>query len=103
MNKKGKPQRGRSLFPQLMGRLRKVRTGPQKDGLPMLPTRTPRTLSRPLATFVTLASIQLASGGLQGYRLVELMARFPLPRACDRCGFGERTFAGTRGSDGNAP
>jgi hypothetical protein len=45
-----------------------------------------------------VASIQLASGGL-----VELMARFPLPRACDRCGFGERTFAGTRGSDGNAP
>ena len=65
--------------------------------------RTPRTLPRPLATFVTLASIQLASGGLQGCRLVELMARFPLPRACARCGFGERTFAGTRGSDGNAP
>src|SRR6516162_8077994 len=65
--------------------------------------RTPRTLPRPLATFVTLASIQLASGGWKGCRLVELMARFPLPRACDRCGFGERTFAGTRGSDGNAP
>ena len=60
--------------------------------------RTPGTLARPLATVVTLASIQLASGGL-----VELMARFPLLRACDRCGFGERTFAGTRGSDGNAP
>src|SRR5215472_12750769 len=65
--------------------------------------RTPRTLPRPLATLVTLASTQLASDGLQGCRLVELMARSPLPRACDRCRFGERTFAGTRGSDGNAP
>ena len=103
MNKKGKPQRGHSLFLQLMGRLRKDRTGPQKDGLPTLPTNAENLAETPLATLVTLASIQLASGGLQGCRLVELMARFPLPRACDRCGFGERTFAGTRGSDGNAP
>jgi len=102
MNKKGKPQRGRSLFPQLMGRLRKAVQALRKMGCPCY-RRTPRTLPRPLATLVTLASIQLASGGLQGCRLVELMARFPLPRACDRCGFGERTFAGTRGSDGNAP
>ena len=38
MNKKGKPQRGRSLFLQLMRRLRKDGKGPQKDGLPMLST-----------------------------------------------------------------
>jgi hypothetical protein len=105
MNKKGKPQRGRSLFLQLMGRLRKDRTGPQKDGLPMLPTNAENlaeTPGRPRHPGLHPA-IQLASGGLQGCRLGEPMAQFPLPRACDRCGFGERTFAGTRGSDGNAP
>jgi len=102
MNKKGKPQRGRSLFLQLMGRLRKDRTGPQKDGLPMLPTNA-ETLAETPGHLRHPGLLQLASGGWQGCRLVELMARFPLPRACDRCGFGERTFAGTRGSDGNAP
>ena len=47
MNKRGKPQRGRSLFLQLMGRLRKDRTGPQKDGLPMLPTNAENLAETP--------------------------------------------------------
>jgi hypothetical protein len=52
MNKKGKPQRGRSLFLQLIGRLligrlRKDRTGPQKDGLPTLPTNAENLAATP--------------------------------------------------------
>jgi hypothetical protein len=47
MNKRGKPQRGRSLFLQLMGRLRKNPTGPQKDGLPTLPTNAENLAETP--------------------------------------------------------
>jgi len=47
MNKKGKPQRGRSPLLQLMGRLRKDRTGSQKDGLPTLPTNAENLAETP--------------------------------------------------------
>ena len=81
--------------------------------------RNPPTLdtmrrAKGTATFVTLTSSSVPSGHLPGLRSrtqqtpgatlhVHKCERLRLPSASGRCGFCEGTFAGTRGSDGDAP
>jgi len=62
-------------------------------------------LAETLATFVTLASIHLPSGGLTGSRSISAGrgAPVPLPAANGCCGFGEGTFASTHGNGQDAP
>jgi transposase len=67
-------------------------------------------LAETLATFVTLASIQLAPkaacegvGRALNKNWVELMARFPRPGPSDLCRFGEETSAGASSNGSNAP
>ena len=62
-------------------------------------------LAETLATFVTLASIQLALRRLPGSRSISAGcgAPVPLPAANGCCAFGEGTFASTHGNGQDAP